>query len=256
MAKKDIGKVLTTGSAKQRLLLLFENVARKQFLGDAILTDSEYNKLYQSFNSDKERLLYSNYQTHNMAVINAIQNLQGLLMEVKMRQAILRGYVLAWSNIESSELLVNTALHEIENKKERKKIAKQGALSSPLFTKTVVDEEGYIEIKIDQPGDLLSLINISAIDLQASMNKYRSWEEAILNYMDETNFTIKAYRERLELFNKQIYNKQIVWGKYYGSINTGLSRPRLDKLMSKYNVCPKEFNIDEEEYNTFKKLMF
>ena len=46
MSKKDISKILTTGSAKQRALLLAEDIARGKYNTDTILTDHEFNELY------------------------------------------------------------------------------------------------------------------------------------------------------------------------------------------------------------------
>jgi hypothetical protein len=45
MAKKDIGKILTTGSPKQRILLIAEDIARAKYFQEKLLTDSDFNQL-------------------------------------------------------------------------------------------------------------------------------------------------------------------------------------------------------------------
>lgn len=49
MAKKDIGKILTTGSPKQRAILYWENVARGKYFQEKLLTDSDRIQLSNSF---------------------------------------------------------------------------------------------------------------------------------------------------------------------------------------------------------------
>ena len=150
MAKKDIGKILTTGSAKQRLLLIVEETARGKYFLDRILTDSEFNQLSDSFRKPNEIKLWNEFRKVDESVTNGIVNLQGLLYEVKMHYSNLRGYILTWNAIENSEVLVNSVLHEIKDVKERRRIAKEGAKGvNLLFSKVLPDEEGYVEIDID-----------------------------------------------------------------------------------------------------------
>ena len=54
MSKKDISKILTTGSAKQRALLLAENIARGKYSQERLLTDHEINQLSESFKKPNE----------------------------------------------------------------------------------------------------------------------------------------------------------------------------------------------------------
>ena len=54
MAKKDIGKILTTGSLKQRILLIAEDIARGKYFQEKLLTDSDFNQLSNSFKKPNE----------------------------------------------------------------------------------------------------------------------------------------------------------------------------------------------------------
>jgi hypothetical protein len=150
MAKKDIGKILTTGTTKQKLLLIAEDIARGKYFQEKLLTDSEFNQLSNSFKKPNEIKLWNEFIKLDEIVANAINNLQGVKFEVLMNYSNLRGYILVWNSIENTELLVNSVLHEIKDSKERKQIAKDGAKGiNLLFSETEPDQEGYIEIKID-----------------------------------------------------------------------------------------------------------
>jgi len=279
MAKKDISKILTTGSPKQRLLLLAENSGGLNFGKPAILTDHEINQISDSFKKPNEIKLWNSWLKVEKRVGVALMGLQGLLFEVKMNYSNLRGYILTWNSIENGELLVNSVLHEIKDPTERKRIANSGTKGVDLlFSKTTTDEEGYIDIKIDFEEDsyedengnrihykekpnktkkhsLLNIMNNVKNESNTSIIRYLSWRQAILDYMEETGFNVKTYKEVIDNFTKEVYSPVIGWAKYEGEMRTGLTHPQVDKLIKKYAITPKieELEVDEEIYNTFKK---
>lgn len=279
MGKKDISKLLTTGSPKQRLLLLAENSGGLNFGKPAILTDHEINQLSDSFKKPNEIKLWNSWLKVEKKVGVALMSLQGLLFEVKMNYSNLRGYILVWNSIENGELLVNSILHEIKDTTERKRVANSGTKGiSLLFSETATDEEGYIDIKVDFEEDsytdengipigfkdkprktkeysLLNVMNNVKNESNNSIIRFLSWRQAILDYMDETGFNVKTYKEVIQDFTKEVYNPVIGWAKYEGEIRTGLPHPQIDKLIKKYAITPKieELEINEEIYNRFKK---
>lgn len=274
MAKKDISKILTTGSLKQRILLVAEQKARYTYGKEPILTDHEYNQLSDSFKKSNEIKLWNVWNRHAVKIVGAIANLQGLMFEVQVNYSNLRGYILVWNSIENAELLVNSVLHEIKDPKERKRIAESGAKGVDLlFSKTAPDEEGYIDIKIDfekqtykgkkyneEPDvtkeySLLYVMNNVKAEATASAIRFLSWRQAILDYMEENNFNIKTYKDILQGFTDRVYNPVIGWGKYSGELHTGLPHPQIEKLLKKYAITPnvEELEINEDVYNAFKK---
>lgn len=278
MAKKDIGKILTTGSLRQRALLIAEEVARGKFFLDKLLTDNEFNQLSNSFRKPNEIKLYNEFLKIDETVTNGIVNLQGLLFEVKMHYSNLRGYVLTWNTIENAEVLVNAILHEIKDVKERKRIAKEGAKDIDiLFTKTIPDQEGYIDIDIDAEDEdyseedfkpeikerlkkttkytLWNVMNNVKGETERAVRKYLSWERAILDYMDENGFNVKTYKDKIKEMNDQVNTPIIGWSKYYGKNHTGLSHPALDRILKQFAICPnvEELNVDETEYRYYRK---
>jgi len=282
MAKKDIGKILTTGSAKQRLLLLAEDNARAKYSQERLLTDHEINQLSESFKKPNEIQLWNKWLKVDRVVTSAIMNLQGLKFEVLMHYSNLRGYILVWETIQEAEVLSNHILHEIKDQEERIKISSQaGKLGRFLFTDIQTDKEGYLDINIDfekdtyrdENGKLVGVkekgIKSKKYSLWYVMNnvkkeainsaiKFLSWREAILDYMEEEGFSIKTYRDIINSMTEDIHKPIIGWTKYQSNEKLfipDLPHNRADKLKAKYAITPntRELEVDTEIYNYFKK---
>lgn len=269
MSKKDIGKLLTTGTARQRLLLIAEDRARIIYGEERVLTDSDFNKLLDSFKKPNEIKLYNQFLKYAKAVNNGVLNLQGLKYEVIKHYSDLRGYILLLNSYENSELLVNSVLNEIKDPVERERLAEIGASGSALlFSETVVDKEGFIDIQtsferetwIDENGtvnnthSLWEVMNNVKCKAEATACKYLSWEKALLDYMEDKGFNVKTYKQKIELVSTEITAPIIHWRKYYGENSTGLDKPRIDKLISKYKIAPDTelYEVNEEEYKFFR----
>lgn len=276
MSKKDIGKLLTTGTAKQRLLLIAEDRARVTYGEERILTDSDFNKLLDSFKKPNEIKLYNQFLKYGKAVNNSLLNLQGLKYEVIKHYSDLRGYILLLNSYENSELLVNSILNEIKDPVERERLAKIGVTgSSFLFSQAVIDKEGFIDIQtsferetwIDENGkrlkkpivsnthSLWEVMNNVKRKAEFTASRYLSWEKALTDFIEDKGFNVKTYKDKIEYLSTEIWAPIIHWAKYYGENNTGLSKPRVEKLISKYKIAPERdlYEIDEAEYNFFKR---
>lgn len=259
MAKKNIDKVLTSGSPKQRLLLIAEERARGKYFKERLLTEGEFNKLNESFRKPNEVKLWNEFRSLDETITNAIINLQGKMFEVLMNYSNLRGYILVWNTIENAELLVNSVLHEIKNQEERRRIAKAGATDvNILLVKTEPDQEGYIDINIDPKEEKINLqyaMNNVKKEVETSVIRYLSWERATLDFMEERGFNVKTYKEQIKIMTAKIYEPIIGWDKYSGEISSLLSHPRLERIVKKYAICPNmdDLKVDEEEYNWFKR---
>lgn len=277
MAKKDIGKILTTGSTKQRLLLLAEDNAKAKYSQERLLTDNELNQLSGSFKKPNEIQLYNKWIRVDRLVTSAIMNLQGLKFEVLMHYSNLRGYILVWETIQEAEVLSNHILHELKDQEERIKISSQASkLSKFLFTNIQTDKEGYLDINIDferedyqdmsynpkkvktKKYSLWYVMNNVKKEAINSAIKFLSWREAILDYMEEEGFSIKTYKEIINNMTEDIHKPIIGWTKYQSEEKlfiSDLPHKRADKLKAKYAITPntKELEVDIEIYNYFKK---
>ena len=282
MAKKDISKILTTGTPLKRMLLITEDIARGKYFKDRLLTDHEFNQLSDSFKKPNEIKVWNKFRRAEESVSNALLNLQGGLFEVKMHYSNLRGYILVWNSIENAELLVNSVLHEIKDPKERKRIAEGGAKGIDLlFSKTEPDKEGYIDIKVDfeknsyrdesgksigykdkprktKEYSLWYVMNNVKREATTSAIKWLSWEKALQDYIEEQGFNVKTYKEKIQDMRDEVFTPIIGWSKYYGEINIGVEiNPKINELLKKYSICPNidELEIDKKEYDFFKNVI-
>ena len=268
MAKKDIGKILTTGTPKQRILLIAEDIARGKYFTDKLLTDHEFNQLSNSFKKPNEINLWNKWTRLDRTVTEAIMNLQGLKFEVLMHFSNLRGYILVWNTLETTELLVNSILHEIKDPKERINIGSQfNNQRDFLFTRIKTDKEGYLKIDIhheeknkyeDEIINLWAVMNTVKKQATESAIRFLSWKEAIIDYMEEEGFSIKTYKDVVNKLTEDIHKPIIGWNKYISDEKIFdpaiLAKNRVDKLKDKYAITPniKELEVDIEIYNDFK----
>lgn len=88
MSKKiDIKKLISSGSAKQRAVILFYHLNLKEAIEKKIpigehklpLTEAEAKELYNSFTSDKDIKVYNRYRELSMQIIQAMRWLTTLL---------------------------------------------------------------------------------------------------------------------------------------------------------------------------------
>ena len=261
MSKKDISKILTTGTAKQRVLLIAEDIAKGKFSRDRLLTDYEFNQLRDSFKKPNEITLWNKFRRADETVINAIVNLQTVMFETRMHYSNLRGYILVWDTIQEAELLSNHILHEIKDIKERSRISTEACkLNSFLMAKSEPDQEGYIKIDIDKEDKkhtLWDVMNNVKKEAVTSAIKFISWKEALLDYMDEEGFNVKTYKEEIDELTEKIYTPVIGWTKYQEGDKTfsGEPHPRVDKFKELYSVAPnvRKLEVDPEIYSWYKK---
>lgn len=287
MSKKDISKILTKGTPKQRLLLIAEDIARDKYSYDRILTDQEFNTISDSFKTPAEIKLWNKWKRIDSSVSNSILNLQGLKSEVLMNISNLRGYILVLNTIENAEILVNSVLHEVKDIKERKRISEKGAKGIDLlFSKTTIDPEGYVDIKtdylkeratwVDENGEeikrseaykhdkkeliktqskeytLLNVMNNVKNQVIKSATQYLSWSKAIEDFMDEEGFNVKTYRDMVKTMDSQVYQAGSPWNKYREDSKTFIHTSphlRADKIKAKakYNIAPNIFPIEVDE---------
>ena len=289
MSKKDVSTILKEGTPKQRLMILAEDIARRSFEfkhpdlsenKEPLLTEKEFTALSDSFKTSQEIRLYNKWRQYDRVVRNSLVNLQGLRFEVKMHYSNLRGYILVWNSIENAEQLANSVLHEIKDTKERIRIAKGGAEGVDLlFTDTIIDPEGYLDLKIDfekesyrdeegkplkdketrktKEYSLLEVMNNVKKQATASAITYLSWRQALLDYMDKKGFNVKTYKDMIRVISEDVYSPIIGWEKYISEKKTFITGipQRVDKLKSIYSITPvvSELEVDKEIYEHYMK---
>lgn len=270
MSKKDISKILTSGTPKQRLQIAMENIARQKFGREGLITDHEAHQLSNSFKTPTEIKLWNRGLKFDRAMSNGLMNLQGLKYETLMHISNLRGYILVWNTLEEAETLTNHILHEVKNKGERIKIASESSkIAEFLFTEIETDKEGYLNINIDFEKEdykekgtktnrysLWHVMNNVRTQVITSAIRYISWSKACEDFMEEEGFSIKMYKEIIKNMDEDIYKPVIGWTKYREdeeSFIPDIKSKRVDKLKSSYNIAPNlmALEVDKKEYNSF-----
>ena len=261
MVKKDISKILIEGSCENRLILIFEEMARSTFAIEKMLTDAECYRIANSFKGVGEINRRKEFTQADAVVHNAIVNLQTALFTVKIHYSDLRSYILLLSYIDNTELLVNSVLHEVKTHEEREMIAEKAAKGVCLILNQIkTDDEGYIEIKLDSnyfkddKGSFLNLMNNAKQATIKAIIKFLSWRAAILDYMEDKGFNIKTYKDKIQEMTDEVYDPILGWEEYENSF--AIYNPLLDKLKSKYSIALniRELEVDTSEYNQFKEL--
>lgn len=272
--KKNISKIITSGSFRQRLLLYFENNALLSFGEEPILTKAEGTALFDSVKTPTEKTKWNDFLDDFQKIFQAIQNLNKVHNLIKFNYSEIRGYIFLWYSYENMELLANSVLHEIKSKKERKKIAKNSIRSTSLFSlifaRPAVDPEGYIEIynaeKTNKNKEQYRIKEIlESLNTQASENiiAFLSLHQATLEYMEERNINIKAYKDKLNKYLEGVNTPIIDLNKYRSDkryFYEGVSglNVRLNKLKHIYNVTPNldKLGPDNKMVKTIKERLF
>ena len=240
MAKKDLGKIIAIGSIKQRLLLNAENVARGKYFQERLLTDHEANQLLESFKKPNEIRLWNEFRRIDESVTSSIVNLISLHLQVLHNHSRLLGFVYLLNAIKDTEQVANSILRSIKDEQERKRIAVNAIKGVEFFgSNKKVDSEGYVVIDVTNidnyhEEDFLSLRRMITDNKDATIlavQRYLSWEKAILDYMDETGFNVATYKYVVKQMTKQV----IYLTKGYGE----LAMP--------------EIRVDEQEYDKVKR---
>ena len=245
MAKKDLGKIIAIGSIKQRLLLNAENVARGKYFQERLLTDHEANQLLESFKKPNEIRLWNEFRRIDESVTSSIVNLISLHLQVLHNHSRLLGFVYLLNAIKDTEQVANSILRSIKDEQERKRIAVNAIKGVEFFgSNKKVDSEGYVVIDVTNidnyhEEDFLSLRRMITDNKDATIlavQRYLSWEKAILDYMDETGFNVATYKYVVKQMTKQV----IYLTKGYGEIGEGL-------------LAMPEIRVDEQEYDKVKR---
>jgi hypothetical protein len=259
--KRNIGKTLASGSAKQRIKLFAENSARMRHGEEPLLNDQETEELYNSFKTPSEVRMYNRWIDLDRAVGTAISNLQGLKFETLYHIATLRGYILVWEALQGTEELANYILFHIKDQEEREKIIKKARSSTHfLLSKMEPDQEGYLRLDINkhvEKGYSLSQIMMMNRDrIILAAGKLKAWRQAIIDAMEAEGMIINTYKDIADEHLRAIEIPAINWAKY--KRREGREEERSGKILTKYEMSPDIAGVemDQEEYERFYEAFF
>lgn len=271
---KDIAKTVKTGSVKQRLKLIGEHYAKLQMSGgkDRLFTDHEAQELIDTFKTPQEIQKFGQLAENDKRVRSAISLLLIQVNEFKEAMAYVTGYCLLWEAYDRASEMANSMLHEVKDKDLRKQLIKRATTNSNFFYSKVEVEDGqYIRINTgkarnpkaspERSGESYNLEGILQLWSKKAtklLSECKGMASAILDYMEEKEFTPKAYKEMIKTVLDPVERDWSILPKYSKKKleESGLLTPDKVHYYEKYFVCPiaEEIEPDQEIYKTMREL--
>ena len=284
---KDISKILTKGSPRQRIILLStdslqEYLAMTGIKPDAkkILTDGERQNLFDSFKTPQEIRLYNKYAKINRDVPYFLMLLKETQLNYNEAIAYLIGLTNSWHDYEFTEQTFNYILDEVKEKKLKNKIKKIILNESPFIYADLKDEGNSVKLVINSAEKkirLEGLLEAWSLKAEIFLRLAKSYIKALRDYLTEEDFLIQIFKDILNYYEKIFREDKALIGKYskrkmdemrkslkddklttdqkFGKIiktGTKLYSDKEDDYFDKYFVFPDydELEIDETAYNT------
>ncbi len=263
MAKKDLSKLLKTGTLKQRLKLLDDCRANISFGKDAPLTDKEFNQLVDSFDSSEEIRLYNLHLRAYRAFREFLASAEVMHGLYKEAIAYITGFALLWDTYERSEEIINSVIAQVSDKKTKDLILKQFANRSHfLYTDIDVDKEGFLRFHTDNRnhkkkgkprGEDYSIEGI--LDLwKGKAEEYarhtKTFVKVLMDYMEETDYKPSAFHDRLLTLLADVEEDHALLPKFSKQRITQIEHSNFE-LLAKYFVYPDPENMEvpEDDYD-------
>jgi IS1 family transposase len=257
MSKLSLDRTVSKGSPKQRALLVFNHITDINSGGKGLLSEAEYNSVYNSFKTDQEVKVYNKFR----AIYTATTTFMGTMAQYRFMYMValerLDKFIIMYKNNVDTQDLLNLMLELMPDKKTRAKalgIAKDfsDGLTSKIIKET---KENLIEIK---NSTLLEHIEASREEVVYTQRLLKTSIKAIKDYLAETGFNVKifsAYVKETEAWARGDSDKGITAN--LSSLLEGEGPERLKKLSAKYRTELKfeEVEIDKEAYDHLRKTV-
>lgn len=252
MIKKDISRVLTQGTAKQRVMIIAEDIAQYRLTRKGFLTDAETRALADSFKTNSEIKLYNRFIDFDKRVTHVLSYLRQLRLAHEVSIGHLTGYCLLWSEYQREEEMFNQLLTLIKDKATRKEALKlilKGSGSQPILAEVVAGEDGLITIetkdRATRKHSLEELIGVYKERALEQLKDAKALATAILEYMDEEGFNVKTYRDTVIETLEALSTDRAIMPKYSRKLTRlqfekkeGEKADRLETVLSKYWIFP------------------
>jgi hypothetical protein len=225
MGNKNVSNIITKGTPRQRVVLLFSHYALQQFDVEGFLTGTEVNSIIESFKAPQEIKLYNKFVDVDRTVRNSIHYLNQLRLGYREQIANITGYATLWLDMERMEDLLNSILYDTNDKKLKTEFIKKITETEVLlasFKKS--KEEGYISLEVNSttkrrysnaPGlGLLSLIKIHKKNAEDFLINAKTFLKALYDYIEETGFSIKDYKNYIKGIEEDLKENKAILSKF------------------------------------------
>jgi len=204
MNKKDISKILASGTARQKYLLIAEDTARARHSLSRILTDAEVRALVDSIKTPQEIKAYNRLREADKLIMNSLSILIQFRILYSKTIVELDKFTLLWDSYQTTEELVNYILMETKNPQDRQAIAEKAVIRTGRYivvNPIEVDKYGFIKIDIRYKGKKKQNISTEeALEILKKRALYelvelKSLAQAMLDYMEDKGLSIKLYKD-------------------------------------------------------------
>ena len=270
---KDITKAVKGGSVKQRLKLIAEHYAKLNTSGgkDRLFTDHEVQELIDTFKTPQEIQKYNQLAEYDSRVRNALLILVIQVSQFKEAISHVTGYCLLWEAYDNASEMANSMLHNVKDKVLRKQLIKRATENSNFFySKVEVEDEQYIRIntskarnpkanpeRTGESYNLEGILRLWSKRATALLAECKGTASAILDYMEEKEYTPKAYKEKIKQTLEPTERDWSILPKYSKKRleEAGLLTPDKAHYYQKYFVYPiaEEIEPDQEAYKVMRE---
>ncbi len=270
MSKTDISKSVKNGTAKQKIKLIAEHFALLNTNSKGLFSDREARELIDSLKTPPEIRLFNKAIGADRAIRHTLYLLKQYQLAYREAVAYVTAYSLLWESYLNSEETLNLMLYEIKDKKLKEKLIENNLLkTSYIFAGIERDkEDGFIRFVTDKPRNRKSKKNPSgAITLEGvldlwtkqtitAISQTKAIAQAMTDYMEETDFKPKPYKEMVEAILEDINKDRSISPKYSKrKMLEMFPDDESDEHFNKFFVFPdpEEIDADQDFYEKVKR---
>jgi len=275
ITKKSISRIIEKGSAKQRAILILENMADTVGGGKGILSESELERLENSFKTNKEIDTY-NFMTHIQKLFSGVYlSAENLSQTYQMSVMRIDSIVTLWLSVNEASTLINSLL----SKAAKEDLAKHNELAewvanfpTNMFGFEIFEEETkdkkvikWIEPIYDLGGKQKPIIELMKKKAEENLVNAKSFIHAGIDALRELGYKVKGYEDILARIGIEMY--AATEGPYKRFTKKGWrewSKKVDGKEVEETEIEEREregwffypeydeTEIDQEQYNSFK----
>lgn len=193
MNKKSVEGAILKGSAKQRAILIANDIAEKNLGGSGLLTDDEISAIVASFKTERDILAYRKYRKIFDALNLYCTHLSGSQFRYSASIAKLEKFILIQDSNSDLEEVVNQLLDLIPKGDQRSKALEitKRCDNLILYRRFEIDEDDYIKVGQDRGLDEVILqarktVIKEQLELKTSIEVFK-------DYVKETGFRVQQF---------------------------------------------------------------
>jgi len=224
MSRKDISKILTAGSARQRALLLANHIAATTFGKEGFLTSKEFYALLSSIKGDRDIRIYNKIKTVEL-------NLRFFLLNLNQLRMVFFNTVLQYLLLRQTITMVETSI-EIKGPAQKQWVDKDQAISN-------------LSVALER----------NKIQLMELIIQIKTGVQLGKDYMEEKGADIREYNQKVTEIESTVKEHVAIVLSHRGNLAIKIDQAgfyQIQKLFNDYD----SIDVDPNLYKQFKELSF